>query len=252
VTTGRRFPARLAAAVLAVVALVALSACEVDVEVAVTARLDGSGTVEVAVGFDPDALARLGDPATALALGDLEGTAWTVEPPAVDDAGVTWVRARRDFADPAGLATALDEVAGPDGPLSGTTLVTDDGWFTSSAELRGVVDLSAGLAPYTDPDLDAATDGVPFGGLVAQVEADTGRPVSELLDVSVRFTLGSQSAEVTPTIGDPPVAVDLATSEARVAQRVGTAALAGVVLVGVVAGAVVFVRRRRVSERPTG
>ena len=231
----------------ALVALV-LSGCQVDVEVSVAASPDGSGTVEVAIGLDAEAVTRLGDPASALALGDLETTAWTVSPPAVDDTGVTWVRARRTFDDPAGLQVALAEVAGADGPLAGTTLTVEDGWFTASAQLQGVVDLSAGLAPYTDPELDAAVGGVPFGGLVAQVESDLGRPVSEMIDVTVRWTLGTESAVATPTLGDAAVVTDLAVAQPNTARRIGTGVAAGVVLVGGVALVVLLVvrlRRRR-------
>jgi hypothetical protein len=237
------------ALLLAFVVVVALAGCQVDVEVSVDVAPDGSGTVEVAVGLDPDAVTRLGDPATALALGDLEGTAWQVTPPVADDAGTTWVRARRTFADPAELQVALGEVAGADGPFAGTSLTVDDGWFTSSAQLRGVVDLSAGLAPYTDPDLDVATGGVPFGGLVAQAEADLGVPVTEMIDMTVRWTLGPESAVVTPTLGDAALVSDLAVEQPNTGRRIGTGVAAGVVVVGAVVGIVWLVVRRRRRRR---
>ncbi len=237
------------AAVIGVLVAIVLAGCQVDVEVSVAASPDGSGTVEVAVGLDPDAVTRLGDPATALALGDLEGTAWQVTPPVADDAGTTWVRARRTFADPAELQVALGEVAGADGPFAGTSLTVDDGWFTSSAQLRGVVDLSAGLAPYTDPDLDVATGGVPFGGLVAQAEADLGVPVTEMIDVTVRWTLGPESAVVTPTLGDAALVSDLAVEQPNTGRRIGTGVAAGVVVVGAVVGIVWLVVRRRRRRR---
>ena len=260
----RRLRRRVAPALAALAAL-ALTACQVEVEVGVAANPDGSGAVEVAVGLDSEAVTRLGDPATALALGDLEGTAWEVSPPAVDDVGVTWVRARRTFEDAAGLTQALDEVAGADGPLAGTSLTVDEAWFTSSAQLQGVVDLSAALAPYTDPELDAATGGVPFGGLVTQVESDLGRPVSEMIDVTVRWSLGTESAVATPALGDAPVVTDLAVEQPNTGRRIGTGVAAGLVVVGGV-GALVWwlVRRRRrrrdrsaaggdpVSEEPGG
>lgn len=237
--------------VAAVVGTLALAGCQVEVEVGVAANPDGSGALEVAVGLDPEAITRLGDPATALALGDLEGTAWQVSPPAVDEAGVTWVRARRTFEDPAGLTEALGEVAGADGPLAGTSLTVDEGWFTSTAGLQGVVDLSGGLAPYTDPELDAATGGVPFGGLVAQVESDLGRPVSEMIDVTVRWSLGTESAVVTPTLGDPPSTTVLAVEQPNTGRRVGTGVAAGVVVAGGVALLVWALRRRRRRREAT-
>ena len=245
----RARPRRWVVLVAAVVGTLALAGCQVEVEVGVAANPDGSGAVEVAVGLDPEAVTRLGDPATALALGDLEGTAWQVSPPAVDEAGVTWVRARRIFEDPAGLTQALGEVAGADGPLAGTSLAVDEGWFTSTAQLQGVVDLSAGLAPYTDPELDAATGGVPFGGLVAQVEADLGVPVSEMIDVTVRWSLGTESAVVTPTLGEAAVVTDLAVEQPNNARRIGTGVAAGLVVIGGVTLVVwALLRRRRRRE----
>jgi len=235
--------------VVAALAVVVLAGCQVDVEVSVAASPDGSGTVEVAVGLDADAVTRLGDPATALALGDLEGTVWQLTPPTLDDSGTTWVRARRSFADPAELQVALGEVAGDDGPFAGTSLTVDDGWFTSSAQLRGIVDLSAGLAPYTDPELDVATGGVPFGGLVAQAEADLGVPVGEMIDVTVRWTLGPESAVVTPTLGDAGVVSDLAVEQPNTGRRIGTGVAAGVVVLGAVVGIVWLVVRRRRRRR---
>ena len=245
-SSGRIFRAPRRLALIAVLAVLVATGCQVDVEVEVAANPDGSGTVEVGVGLDPEAVTRLGDPATALALGDLGGTAWEVSPPAVEEDGVTWVRARRTFEDPAGLTQALAEVAGADGPLAGTSLTVDDGWFTSTAQLQGVVDLSQGLAPYTDPELDAATGGVPFGGLVTQVESDLGTPVSEMIDVTVRWTLGPESAAVTPTLGDAAEIVTLAVEQPDNGRRIGTGVAVGVVVLGGVALVVwALVRRRR-------
>lgn len=253
VTTGFRFShqmARVRAVLVAGVAVLALVGCQVEVEVSVAANPDGSGAVEVAVGLDPDAAARLGDPSTALALEDLAGTGWEVSPAAVDDVGVTWIRARSAFADPAGLTQVLGEVAGVEGPLAGTTLAVDDGWFTSRAQLQGVVDLSAGLAPYTDPELDVLTGGVPFGGLVTQVESDLGRPVSEMIEVTVRWTLGAESAVVTPVLGDPAVVTALAVEQPNTGRRIGVGVAAGLVVVGGVTALVVLVVRRRRRRVP--
>lgn len=236
-----RIPALLAA----LVALVVLAGCQVDIELDVDANLDGSGTVALAVGLDADAVARLGDPATAIALGDLDGTAWEVSPPEVDAEGVTWLRARRGFDDPAGLTAALNEVAGVNGPLSGTSLTIDDGWFTTTGQLRGIVNLAGGLAPYTDPDLEATTGWAGLDGLVDQVEADLGTPIAELFDVTVRWTLGGESAVITPALGDPPVVVGLTASEPNTGRRIGTGVAAGVVVVGAVTALVVWLVRRR-------
>ena len=237
------------AALVALVLLVAGTACEMDVDVTVDATAAGSGSVQVAVGFDEAALARLGDPATALATDDLAAAGWAVDPASVTPDGMTRIVATKTFDDPAGFATAVDEVAGPAGPLTGTSLTVTDEALTYLTTLTGVVDLSAGLAPYTDPALDAAADGVPLGGLPTAVEEAEGRPVADMVDVTVTWRLDGTEVRVEPVLGAPaPPPTVLSVERPRVERRALLAA--GVVVVAVVVvGAVhaIAVRRRRAS-----
>jgi len=228
--------------VVSVVALVFASACEVRANVDITAAADGSGEVAVAVGLDPGALERLGDPGEALAVDDLVAAGWEVAPPASNADGWTWVGAKRSFADPGEFTTVLNEVAGPDGPLAGSALTVSAGPFTATTVLEGVVDLSGGVAFLTDPELDAATDGVPLGGLVASLEAEEGRPVGDMVAVTVTFSLADQETVVRPELGASPLTTRLETSRVAIAWWVWT--LAGVVLAGAVAAAVAVGRRR--------
>jgi hypothetical protein len=103
--------------------------------------------------------------------------------------------------------------------------------------------LSAGLAPYTDPDLTAATGGVPFAGLVAQVEAEQLRPVADLVPVTVTWTVGADSAVVTPRLGDPAVTVTLQDRDRPLQWMV--APLAGLAVVVMVGLSVAVAQRRR-------
>lgn len=243
---GTCFGARWRAVAVVVVAMTAITlsaACEMRVEVAVDVQSGGSGSMAVAVGFDDDALARLGDPADALALDDLLQVGWSLEPIVRDDDGITWVRMVRTFDDPAGFATVLDEVAGANGPLSGSSVAVDRGVINTTTDLIGVVDLSAGLTPYTDPDLTAATGGVPFAGLVEQVEAEQSRPVADLVPVTVTWTLGADSAVVTPRLGDPAVTVALQEQDRPLQWMV--VPLVGLAVVIVVGLSVALVQRRR-------
>jgi hypothetical protein len=245
-----RIPRTLVMAALLGAAMTLLMACRVDVAVTIEATADGSGRVEVLVGFDQAALARLGDPATALAVDDLRTAGWQVEIPAtapVERAGsaTTWVRASRAFEGPDGLAATLDEVAGAGGPLAGTALEVDEGLTSVTTRLTGVVDLSQGLTPYGDADLDAATGGVPFGGLVATVEAEEGQPVTELIDVQVTFVLDGESRTLTPALGDSVSQVVLASEAARPWWWVGPAGVALAVLAAGVGGWWMLRRGRR-------
>jgi len=234
------------AALVTVASLVVLAGCEMRVDVAVNVASGGSGSVTVAVGFDDAALARLGDPADALALDDLVEVGWLAEPIERDGDGITWVRMVRTFDDPAGFAAVLDEVAGANGPLAGSSVEVDRGWVNTTTDLIGVVDLSAGLAPFSDPDLTAATGGVPFAGLAQQVEAEQGRPVADLVPVTVTWTVGDESAVVTPRLGDPAVTVELSQRDRPLQWMVvPLAALAVVAAVGLT----VALEQRRRSNR---
>jgi hypothetical protein len=240
----RKMGRRTASMVMVALAAVTLStACEMRVEVAVNVDAGGSGSVDVAAGFDDGALERLGDPADALALDDLVQVGWSLQPIERDGDGITWVRVVRTFDDPAGFAAVLDEIAGANGPLAGSSVTVDRGLINTTTDLVGVVDLSAGLAPYTDPDLTAATGGVPFAGLVAQVEAEQSRPVADLVPVTVTWTVGADSAVVTPRLGDPAVAVTLQDRHRPLQWMV--APLVGLALVVMVGLSVAVVQRRR-------
>lgn len=225
------------------VATLAATGCEMRVEVAVEVEPGGSGSVGVAVGFDDAAVARLGDPTEALALEDLVAVGWSLDPIERDDRGITWVRVNRTFDDPAGFTAVLDEVAGPDGPLTGSSVVVDRSLLTTTTQLVGIVDLSAGLAPFTDDDLTAATGGVPFAGLIDDVEAEQGKPVADMVPVSVTWTVGDDSAVVTPRLGDPPVTVELSQQDRPLQWLV--VPLGVLAVVAVVGLAVGLVQRRR-------
>jgi hypothetical protein len=242
---------RLLVVVALLVVLVA-SACEMRVEVAVDVRPDGSGVVEVAVGFDEAALARLGDPAQALATGDLSEAGWQVDGPALRDDGLTWLTATRTFVDPDDFALVIEEVSGPQGPLAGSRVEVDRGWVSTTTGLTGVVDLSDGLAPFTDDALTEALGGQPFGGLDAAIEADEGRPVADMVDIVVRWSLDGQEVEQSLTLGDGPQVVELETRRWTPGWwlvAIG-AALGGVAVAVVVAQRRTAVRHRRTGSAP--
>jgi hypothetical protein len=258
--TGRRYlriPRTLVMAALLGAAMTLLVGCRLSVVVTVDVAGDGTGAVEVLVGFDEAALARLGDPATALAVEDLTDAGWQLEIPAPGPAGAaadtTWVRARHTFAGSTELAATLAEVGGPDGPFRGTSLTVDEDLRSITTRLTGVVDLSEGLAPYTDAALDATTGGEPFGGLVETIEAEQGMPVADLVEVRVTWVLDGESRTLTPTLGDPAEQVVLTREVTRpwwwVAPTVGGA----VVVVALVAGTWWGLRRRasrRLGDAP--
>ena len=217
-------------------------AVDVDVEA------DGSGVVAVEVVFDADAAARLGDPGSALALDDLDAAGWAITGPVTSPDGSVVVGASRPFADPVEGQAVLDSVAGPG--ILGLDVAVDEAFLSTTTKVTGTVDLSAGLDAFADPDLDAAAGGLPFGGVVAAVESEEGKPVADLLGVEVTWSGAGSEASVTPKLGDPATTTTLESTVTNTTRITVLAVIGGVVLVGGVAALVVVLVRRRRRRRP--
>lgn len=203
---------RWALVVAALGVLVVATACEVRVDLVVEAEPDGSGVVTVAVGFDDAALERLGDPADAVATDDLVEAGWEVSGPEQRPDGLTWLVASRAFDDPAAFGAVLAEVAGPSGPLAGSSLVVDRGPLRATTVLTGAVDLSAGLAQFGDPELTELLGGEPFGGLDAAIATAEGAVVEDMVDVTVRWVLDGDEVAQQVRLGE---AADVVVLEQR-------------------------------------
>ena len=79
--------------------LAVLGGCQAKLPVHTTVEADGSGTVEVAVGLDDEAVAKAGDLGSQLRVDDLRAAGWTVTDPTKEADGYTWVRATKPFVD---------------------------------------------------------------------------------------------------------------------------------------------------------
>jgi uncharacterized protein len=247
---------------LLLVGLVALTAtaCQVRTTVEVDVAKDGSGTVTVAVGLDADALGRVPDldddgrSTTADLTGlvrtdDLAAAGWHVTGPAgVADDGFVWVRATKPFGTPEEAGQVLAEVAGRDGPLRDLRVDRHDSFGRTRFTFEGTADLSGGLEAFGDEGLAAALEGEVLGQDPGAIEAELGRPLSEMFSLEVSADLpGYSKAAWTPKLGGEPV--DLAaTGTVRdwwVLALTGVAVACGLALVAVVA--VGLVRRSRAT-----
>jgi hypothetical protein len=230
---------------LCVVVVLVAAACQVQVATTVTVDTDGSGTVTQAVGFDAAALARVGDLDQQLRVDDLEAAGWTVDEPVTED-GTTWVRAHHDFADADEANAVLAQLSGPDGPYRDMVVTRTSGLLSTTTELTGTLDLSAGVAMFGDPQL-AETMG-PDGsvGLVAQVEAAEGRSVGEMVDVGMTVDLPGVDETVEGALGSAPVPIDVSSSESHLFSLAWKIFVVVLVLLTVAVVALrVRVRRRR-------
>lgn len=194
---------RFGRAALSVLVLLVLAGCEVRTELDVTVDEDGSGHVELAVALDEDAMARRPGLFDELDLSDLAGTGWEVTGPVEEADGLSWLRARHDFATPDQLGPLVEDVAGPDGPFRDFRLTRDDEFAESRYRFDGTVDLTAGAgALAADPELAGALGGEP----IELIEERLGAAIEEMVEVQVAVRLpGSLDANAPTPASDEAV-----------------------------------------------
>lgn len=241
-------PGRL---ILAVAALFVLAGCRVGVSVEVETAAEGGGRVMATVTLDGEAAAQVPDLAEQLRVSDLGAAGWTVEGPTPAPGGGVTVLASKPFATSAGATRALQELGGGFG---GLRLRVDRGFWRTTSELTGAVDLSPGLAAFGDEELAALVGNPTLGLDPGAVERELGRPLAEVVAVELVGDLAGEVDADAPRArsGAPVWAVPLGSSVAvrATAQQwnVQRLALAGVSLVAGLSLSVVLVRRsRRVS-----
>lgn len=242
---------------LQIVAAVLLLAagCEVTTVVSVDVDDDGSGEVEVLLGLDAEAVARLPDldgsgvPDEAdlvelVRTDDLEAADWSMAGPRTED-GTTWLRATKPFGTPEEATAVLAELTGPDGALPDLEVRRESSFGRDRFELTGTADLSDGLEAFGDEGLAAALDGEPLGESPEDIEERFGTPVEEMYRLHIRALLPGDDAAWTPALGGPPVTMEAGSTVYDVPVLV-LVALSALALAGLVA---VFVVRTLRSAR---
>lgn len=178
------------------------------------------------LGMDDDALRQLGDPVKELRLDDLRQTGWTVAGPAREKDGLTWVRIAHRFAS----ATEATRVAAELGePFQGLTLRRQRSFLKTKTTLTGSIDLSKGLAAFSDPALQTTLGGTDLGVLT---------------DENVHFRLEARLPGQTRT-WSPKLGEQVRISAAAEAWNVEPILAAVAALVFALAGFVVLVTTRR-------
>jgi len=234
----------------------ALAGCKVDTRVSIDVREDGSGTVEVKVDLDAEAVSEAqaggGQLEVRVRLDDLEAagwesTGWKVRP----DFGAT-LRISKEFADPEDLAGVITELNGDDGPLRDVSLSVDTGVLFTKYDFDGVVDLSDLRTGVTaDAELVAALTGQAVD--VSALDQRLLDQIRESLRLEVEVALPGETRTVTPKAGGT---VDLKTSSSRLDP--GRPLVLGAAVLFAVLALVVWLRgrtldrRRRHSRRRTG
>ena len=177
---------RLRTAVPLLVLLLALTACQVDIEVGIGFNEDGSGVVTVDVALDEQAMDLAPDITSRLLTEDIEDPAsgWSYNEPRIDDQGRTSFSASKPFSSTEQLESVLAEIFISDDVFRDFTFERDTSFAQTDYRVTGVVDLSGGLDLVTDPELTARLGGEPFGeqtaNLAGALEAVTVRLVLDL------------------------------------------------------------------------
>jgi hypothetical protein len=248
----------------AVLGLLVLAACDVRTEVVVDVDESGAGVVTVAVGLDPDAVDRLPSLDDLVLVDDLDEAGWTVTGPDRDGDGTTWYRAEKRFATPEEATAILAEISGPDGPFRDLTLGRELAIARTRFEFTGTVDLTGGIAAFSDAALAQSLEGHPLGEPIEAIEARLGEAAADVFsfELTVRMPgdvdsnappsddASTSEAVWAPSLADTSPTEVAASSEVwrsttLIALGVGIAALA-LLLAWTVAQLVM--RRRRRAE----
>ena len=142
-------------------ALVALTACRLDVAVDVAVLPDGSGEVTVTVLADAALLARAPGALEDLRLDDVRAAGWSVDGPVAVDGGGARVVLRKPFGTPEQAVAVLAEVGPPLGRFEVRRDRPDPA--TERWQVRGAAGLPDGWASWSDAALEELLGGLPEG-----------------------------------------------------------------------------------------
>jgi hypothetical protein len=210
---------RAAARLLVVVALVLVVAgCRVETTVGIDVGHDGSGHIEVAVGLDDDALAKIPDLKEQLQVSDLTVTGWKVTGPTKGDAGLHWVRADHSFATPAEATKLLRQLSGDKGPFRSFRLTRHHSFLRTKFAMTGTVDFTGGLESFSDPALTQQLGGQAFGRDLQKLEQQLGQSLDRTFRFKVAVRLPGKVSSNAPVQAGNGAIWQPALSDPRPAQ----------------------------------
>ncbi len=222
-----------------------------DASVEVRARPDGTGEVKATALLDRSATRAVGDLTTQVALDDLRAAGWEVRGPEENTDGSSEIEVSHGFANVADARPLLDQLTGTEGAFKGFVLEQKRTFLRTETALRGTVDLSRGMAVFSDPKLTEMLGGQPLGLTAEQLEQRLGVPVDRAfaLQVAVRLPGRVQSNAPTATGGTavwaPRLGEQVAIDATAEQWNRPNLALAGLAVASALALAGVLVRRRQ-------
>jgi hypothetical protein len=209
--------AQAARRILIVLAIAVLCAsCRVDVNVNVAMQRDGSGAVTITAVADPAIVKQAPDLATDLRFTDLREAGWNVSGPVTEPNGGLRVVLTQAFSTPEQANQILANINGPNGPLSGITVTRKRSGARTTFRLDGHLQVTGGLAAYSDANLLAAVGATPFANELANAKtppADAlGITFTAALPAKARSTTGTEQTGVLSwTVPADGSAIDVAT-----------------------------------------
>lgn len=222
--------------------------CQVQIHTTVTMQESGRGVVTQAVGFDEDAMRRVGDLDRQLRVEDLTAAGWTVDP-AVKEGDTTWVRAHHTFSDPAEATALVGQLSGPDGPYRDLRIARDEGLLSASYSVSGVIDPTAGFTMFGDPELLSTMGGDGSGGLLDRIAAEEGRPAADMVTIAFTSELPGISRTTEVVFSDPnPSAFTVRASHSRIMEQLRRVVVF-ILVVGTVAIIGLRIRARHLRTR---
>ena len=222
----------------------------------VQARPDGTGEVKATALLDRSATRAIGDLATQVALEDLRAAGWDVRGPEENSDGGSEIEVRHGFTDVADARQLLDQLAGTDGAFKGFVLEQKRTFLRTETALRGTVDLSRGLAVFSDAELSEALGGQPLGITTEQLEQRLGGPVDRVFGLQVAVRLPGRIESNAPTatgstaVWAPQMGEQLAVDATAQQWNRPNIILAGLAIGSALALAALLVRRRRHDSAP--
>lgn len=213
---------RVVSIIVTVVALLLLAGCKADALLEVKVDEDGGGVVYAAVALDQDAAARTvlyeTKAGRALPVEDLVAAGWTVTGPIQEQDGRVWIRAEKPFSQADQLTSVVNEVAGADGAFRNFVVERSSAFGEKHWRFSGTVDLSKGLAGFSDAAVSEALGGEPLGQPAAAYAQQLGSPLEQLVSVTVVVDLPGELGDHNGTVGSAGQTVTMAGAPPTVAS----------------------------------
>lgn len=252
----------------AVVAVLLLSSCQLAANVTITMNADGSGVVAIDLVADADLLAKAPAALGDLRLDDARQAGWEITGPAPTATGGSSMRLAKPFHTPAEAEAVMAEINGPQGPLRDMRFRRDATFARVDLAVSGAVQWEGGLSAFSDSALTSALGRVPLD----QEVAAAGVAPEDALTLTVTVKLpGRVEGNGRTSDGDvtwAPVMrgggrteieahtsmVDSGARSARRTERLArgaTALYVSALVLGLLIGGLVILRRRSASPRRT-